>query len=32
MSAPSCPTTDTFTVYLNASALSDSVVTWFILD
>ena len=26
------PTTDAFTVYLNASATSDSVVTWFILD
>jgi hypothetical protein len=26
------PTTNAFTVYLNASALSDSVVTWFILD
>jgi hypothetical protein len=26
------PATDRFTVYLNASAISDSVVAWFILD
>jgi len=26
------PSTNGFTVYLNASAISDSVVTWFILD
>ena len=26
------PSTNSFTVYLNANAISDSVVAWFVLD